>query len=190
VFLDVRRIPLTAVAALTLLCNAASAQTPFYQVSGTEIAGPPGTVIREEPIGGVVAPTAMPTVDRLATECIESVFDIILRDRTSGPLAKDFLTVADPAKTQPWRSLLLRSTPDVLPRSIPVFLAQGSTDGLVRPQVTMSYMRQLCRAGSRMRMLVMPNVSHGFAGSDSAAAAASWMADRFGGHPAPNDCRG
>jgi acetyl esterase/lipase len=142
------------------------------------------------PIDRAVAPAAMPVVNRLATECIESVFDILVRERTSKPLAQDFLTVANPATLEPWHSLLARNTPGVLPRTIPVFLAQGSTDGLVRPQVTRAYMQRLCRAGSRVRMLVMPNVNHGFAGRDSAGAAVGWMADRFAGRPAPSDCRG
>jgi acetyl esterase/lipase len=142
------------------------------------------------PIDSVVAPAAMPAVNRLATECIESVFDVLMRDRTSKPLAQEFLTVVNPAKLEPWRSLLARNTPGVLPRTVPVFLAQGSTDGLVRPQVTKAYMQRLCRAGSRVRMLVMPNVNHGFAGRDSAGTAVSWMADRFAGRPAPSDCRG
>jgi acetyl esterase/lipase len=136
----------------------------------------------------VVAPAAMPTVDRLATECIESVYDIMVRGETSKPLAQDFLVVANPATLEPWHSLLVRNTPGVLPPSLPVFLAQGSADGLVRPQVTHNYMDKLCQAGSRVRMLVMPNVSHGFAGKDSAAEAVAWMADRFAGRPAPSDC--
>jgi alpha-beta hydrolase superfamily lysophospholipase len=140
------------------------------------------------PADSVVAAAAMPTVDRLATECIESVFDIILRDRTSGPLAKDFLTVANPATIEPWKSLLAKNTPGALPASIPVFLAQGTSDGLVRPQVTASYMRKLCDGGSRVRMLIMPNVSHGFAGRDAADDAVKWIADRFAARPVPNDC--
>jgi acetyl esterase/lipase len=142
------------------------------------------------PTDSVVAPAAMPTVDRLATECIESIYDILMRDRTSKPLAQDFLTVANPATVEPWRTLLARNTPGVLPRAIPIFLAQGSTDGLVRPQVTAAYMQRLCRAGSRVRMLVMANVNHGFAGRDSAAAAVGWIGDRFAGRPAPSDCGG
>jgi acetyl esterase/lipase len=140
------------------------------------------------PVGSVIAPAAMPAVDHLATECIESIFDILVRDRTSKPLAQEFLTVANPAVVEPWRSLLARNTPGALPSAIPVFLAQGSTDGLVRPAVTRAYMQRLCRAGSRVRMLVMPNVNHGFAGRDSASAAVGWMADRFAGRAAPNDC--
>ncbi len=140
------------------------------------------------PIDKVVAPDAMPTVNRLAGECIESLFDIILRDETSKPLAQDFLTVTNPAKLEPWRSLLVKNTPGTLPPAIPVFLAQGSTDGLVRPQVTQNYMQRLCQAGSRVSFLMMPNVSHGFAGRDSANAATAWMADRFDGVAAPSSC--
>jgi acetyl esterase/lipase len=140
------------------------------------------------PIESVVAPAAMPTVDRLATECIESVYDILVRGETSKPLAQDFLTVVNPAAIEPWHSLLIHNTPGVLPPELPVFLAQGSADRLVRPQVTQDYMEKLCQAGSRVRMLVMPNVSHGFAGADSAAAAVAWMVDRFAARPAPSDC--
>jgi alpha-beta hydrolase superfamily lysophospholipase len=140
------------------------------------------------PADSVVAAAAMPTVDRLATECIESVFDIILRDRTSGPLAREFLTVANPATHEPWKSLLAKNTPGVLPPQVPVFLAQGTSDGLVRSPVTAAYMRKLCNNGSRVRMLMMPNVSHGFAGRDAADDAVNWIADRFAGQPVPNDC--
>lgn len=140
------------------------------------------------PMDKIVAPAAMPTVNRLAEECIESVFDIILRGETSKPLAQDFLTVANPATLEPWRSLLVKNTPETLPPSIPIFLAQGSADGLVRPQVTQNYMQRLCRAGSRVSFLMMPNVSHSFAGRDSADAATAWMADRFAGLAAPSNC--
>jgi acetyl esterase/lipase len=142
------------------------------------------------PVDSIVAPTAVPTIDHLAEECIESPFDIFLRGRIAAPLAKEFLTTKNPAEVEPWHSLLVRNTPGLLPSTLPVFLAQGSADGLVRPQVTIDYYRRLCRTGSRVRLLVMPGVSHGFAGRDSANAALSWMADRLKGRPAPSDCGG
>ncbi len=140
------------------------------------------------PMDRIIAPGAVPTVNRLAGECIESLFDILERDTTSKPLAREFLAVANPAKLEPWRSLLVRNTPGALPPSIPVFLAQGSTDAIVRPQVTAAYAQRLCKAGSRVEFLTMPNVGHGFAGHDSADAATAWMADRFAGRPAPSSC--
>jgi acetyl esterase/lipase len=140
------------------------------------------------PIDSVIAPAAMPAVNRLATECLESVFDMMLRDETSKPFAQSFLTVANPATLEPWHSLLVRNTPGVLPPGVPVFLAQGSTDDLVRPAVTRDYMQKLCHAGDKVRMFVIANVGHGFTGRDAAGAAIEWMNARFAGHAAPSDC--
>ena len=142
------------------------------------------------PVDSIVASSAVSTIDRLAEECIESPFDIFRRGRTAAPLAQEFLTTKNPAEVEPWHALLVKNTPGLLPRGLPLFLAQGSADGLVRPQVTLDYYRRLCKAGTRVRMLVMPGVSHGFAGADSAKSALSWMADRFAGKPAPSDCGG
>lgn len=141
------------------------------------------------PIEKIVTPSAIPTIERLAQECIESVFDIFARARTGRPLEHSFL-VADVAMIEPWKSLLARNSPGALPKEIPVFIAQGSTDALVRLEVTRSYVHRLCRAGSRVRFLEMPNVGHGFAGRDSAAAAAVWISQRFLGQPPPDDCSG
>jgi hypothetical protein len=71
---------------------------------------------KRAPIDDVVAPSAMPSVDRLANECIESLFDILAREQISKPPAQDFLMVANPAVLEPWSSLLARNTPGVLLR--------------------------------------------------------------------------
>jgi acetyl esterase/lipase len=146
--------------------------------------------VYDAPADTVVAPAVMPVVDRLAEECIESPFDIWARARTAAPLAQEFLIVKNPAEIEPWHSLLVRNTPGTLPRTLPVFLAQGTADGLVRPQVTADYMKRLCGAGSSVRMLILPDVSHGFAAAKSADAAVAWIVDRFAGRPAPSDCGG
>jgi acetyl esterase/lipase len=141
------------------------------------------------PMERVVEAVAIPVVNRLADECIESIYDFLLRQKTSRPLAQTFLSVPNPVELEPWRSLAADNTPGVLPSGIPVFLAQGADDHLVRPDVTQDYMRKLCRAGSRVRMILLPNVNHGYIGRDSAAAAVDWMAARFAGAAAPDDCR-
>jgi dipeptidyl aminopeptidase/acylaminoacyl peptidase len=82
----------------------------------------------------------------------------------------------------------MRNTPGPLPRGIPLFLAQGTTDNLVRPDVTRAYFRQQCNAGGKVRMLWLPNEGHGLAGRDRAIAAVDWMMGRFAGGPAPDDC--
>jgi len=140
------------------------------------------------PIDRVVMPVALPTVDLLATECIESIFDIVERRRTEKPLEQNFLSVPNIAITEPWKTLAQRNTPGALPRSVPLFLAQGTDDDLVQPAVTRGYFQRQCKAGSRVTLLLMPGVGHGFAGRDAAHAAVNWIGERFAGNPAPSDC--
>ncbi|QUS40316.1 alpha/beta fold hydrolase [Tardiphaga alba] len=140
------------------------------------------------PIDKVVVPAAMATVDRLANECIESIFDIIERQSQEKVLEQTFLSVPSIATVEPYKSLAARNSPGTLPKNIPLFLAQGSNDNLVQPAVTQAYFQRQCKAGSRVTMHLMPNVNHGFAARDSANAAVIWMGERFAGNPAPSDC--
>jgi acetyl esterase/lipase len=140
------------------------------------------------PINEVVEPVAMPTVDALANQCIEGAFDLYIREKMSAPLAQTFLSVKNPATIEPWKSLLVQNSVGVLPTDIPLFLSQGLSDGLVRPAVTQAYRDRLCKAGGKVKLLLMPGVSHGSIGYDSADTAADWMADRFEGNTPPSDC--
>lgn len=144
--------------------------------------------IFDAPINHLVEPAAIPVVDRLASECIESIYDILRRRGPTRLLGQTFLTVKDFYQTEPWRDLMAKNTPGSLPPDISVFLAQGGADELVRPQVTRDYMKRLCDAGSKVRWVFMPTVNHGFAARNSASAAVQWMADRFAGVAPPNDC--
>jgi pimeloyl-ACP methyl ester carboxylesterase len=136
----------------------------------------------------IVDPRAMPVIDQLARECIEGPFDLAERQETGEPFEQHFLTVEEPADTEPWHSLLEKNTPGPLPADIPVFLAQGTADQIIRPQVTEDYMKKLCLAGSRVRMMLMPNIGHGRAAQASTATVVRWIDDRFAGETPPNDC--
>jgi acetyl esterase/lipase len=76
-----------------------------------------------------------------------------------------------------------------LPPDIPVFVAQGSADGLVRPSVTEAYVDELCRRGSKVQFNLMHGVGHAFIARDAADKAIAWIAARFGGETPPNGCR-
>jgi pimeloyl-ACP methyl ester carboxylesterase len=144
--------------------------------------------VYDAPIAKVVVPEAIPTVDRLADECIESIFDIMARRRTEKPLEQNFLSVPNIAVVEPWHSLAVRNTPGPLPSRTPLFLAQGTTDDIVLPEVTRAYMQRQCKAGSKVTMMWVPGVGHGLVARDSANNAVAWMMDRFAGKPAPSDC--
>jgi acetyl esterase/lipase len=141
------------------------------------------------PISNVVSPQAMPAVDQLANGCIERFFDAIDRRGPSRELTQNFLTVNNLSDAKPWGGLLASNTPGTLPPSIPVFLAQGMKDTLVRPAVTKNYMQSLCKAGSAVEWYPVPGSGHLFVARDSAGAAVDWIAARFAGSPpAPSNC--
>jgi hypothetical protein len=54
--------------------------------------------------------------------------------------------------------------------------------------VTRDYAAALCGAGSKVRILLMPNIGHGRAAQASTLAVLNWTSDRFAGKPAPDDC--
>lgn len=141
-------------------------------------------------IDEVVDPRAMPTIARLAHECIEGPFDLIARQRTEKPLEQHFLTVKRPANLEPWHSLLQQNTPGTLSPDVPVFLAQGTADQIIRPDVTRDYMNKICEAGSKVKLLMLPNIGHGRAAQASTMEVVNWITDRFAGEAPPNDCPG
>jgi acetyl esterase/lipase len=144
--------------------------------------------VYDAPMERVVEGAAIPVVNRLAEECIESPYDLVVRQRTASSLEKTFLSVPNPLDLEPWRSLAARNTPGALPSDVPVFLSQGEDDKLVRPNVTRDYLRQLCDAGSSVQLVMVRGVGHGFIARDSASRAVAWMSARFAGTRAPSDC--
>jgi pimeloyl-ACP methyl ester carboxylesterase len=136
----------------------------------------------------VVDPRAMPAIDQLAQECIEGPFDLRRRQLTEQPLEQYFLTTKHPSDIEPWHTLLAENSPGALPPEIPVFLAQGTDDVIIHPEVTQAYAARLCKAGSKMRMISMPNIGHGRAAQASTQDMLEWTSDRFAGKPTPNDC--
>jgi pimeloyl-ACP methyl ester carboxylesterase len=136
----------------------------------------------------VVDPRATPAINQLAQECIEGPFDLRRRQLTEQPLQQYFLTTKHPSDVEPWHSLLAENSPGALPPEIPVFLAQGTDDAIVHPDVTKDYDAKLCKAGSKVHMLLMPNIGHGRAAQASTQDMLEWTSDRFAGKPAPDDC--
>ncbi|MGA2996906.1 alpha/beta fold hydrolase [Bradyrhizobium sp.] len=136
----------------------------------------------------VVDRRALPAINQLAKECIEGPFDIRTRQRTEQPLEQYFLTTKHPSDVEPWHTLLAQNSPGTLSPEIPVFLAQGTDDVIIRPKVTQDYAAALCAAGSKVRILSMPNIGHGRAAQASTEAMLDWTSGRFAGTAAPDDC--
>lgn len=134
-----------------------------------------------------VSPHAEPSFGRLANDCIEDVADFLKEDDDERALDRTFLK-ADPTADPRLRSIMEQNSAGLLPAGMPVFLAQGSADDLVRPAITHGYAKQLCSAGAKVKMHVMSGVSHTWAARDSAFAASQWIDALFKWRAPPSDC--
>ena len=73
--------------------------------------------------------------------------------------------------------------------SIPVFLSPGVERRACSSRRDARLHAAAMQSGQRgAKWLDLPNVSHGFAGYDSADAAVDWIAARFAGRANPSNC--
>jgi len=136
----------------------------------------------------LVDPKAKAAIETIADKCIDTLVESPAKRRAGNVLTSDFLEVPDITAIEPWRSLIAHNSAPDLPAQIPVFLSQGGRDVVVRPDVTAAYAKRLCDGGSRVTIMRMLGVGHGWIAAKSAQSAASWIADRFDGSAQTDDC--
>ena len=146
------------------------------------------TRLENVPVATLVEPQAMSAFEKTARDCIESVAEFEKIETDESPLKSGQFLKVDPAKTVPWKSIMLRNTPGQAPAGAPVFIAQGTADTTVEPAITKRFGEALCAQGVRVSFVPLPGVTHTFAARDSANAALNWMTERFRGVPAPSSC--
>jgi acetyl esterase/lipase len=146
------------------------------------------TRLEKVPVTSIVEPQAMAAFEATARDCIESVSEFEKIERDESPLKNGPFLKVDPAKVDPWKGIMERNSPGQARAGAPVFIAQGTADTTVRPEITKRFGEALCAQGVRVSFVPLPGVTHTFAARDSANAALEWMTERFRDAPAPSSC--
>jgi acetyl esterase/lipase len=139
------------------------------------------------PTDAIVEPSAMRAYERVASDCLENLPQMLKLEQDSRPLMRGFLK-SDPTRLPEWRALMDQNTPGQAPAGAPVFIAQGTADTTVKPAITRKFAEHLCKDGVAVRYLSLAGSSHIYIARDSSFAAVTWMADRFAAKPAPSNC--
>ncbi len=143
--------------------------------------------VYDTPLGKVVYPDAIPVVEKVAARCIRDAGEGIAAFTEAMPLRDGFLAVKMTA-AEPWATIMKENSPGASPIRAPVFIAQGTVDTVVRAAVTATFAGGLCADGTAVHYKAMPDEAHILVAFHSADDAVAWMADRFAGKPAPDDC--
>jgi len=103
------------------------------------------------------------------------------------PLVGNFLR-ADPAKTEPWATLLEQNTPGGQPVAVPMLVFQGEADTLVKPATTAQYVQKLCTNGEHVEFRTYPGISHGEIAERAVPMLIPWLGDLVAGRPTATTC--
>ena len=143
--------------------------------------------VYDDALTRVVAADALPSVGRIAGTCLETWGEAYRAAVDVELMPAPFLQ-GTPFANEPWSGLLATNAPGQARTGAPLFIAQGSADVVVRPDVTAAFIARLCRQNEKVRVLDMPGVGHMTAAKVSANAAVEWMDARFAGTAPPDDC--
>jgi hypothetical protein len=141
------------------------------------------------PITSIVAPQAVPHIDHIATQCINTLGSALQSIYAARALNPVFIS-QPPATTAPWPTLFRENSPGHSPPGAPLLIVQGLKDPTVEPHWTEQFAAQICAQHGILDFQELKGVNHLRVAYKSLPIVESWIASRFAGQKAPDNCRG
>lgn len=110
-------------------------------------------------LDSILVPAAIDIVPQVADLCLIGQNSEL--HTIGAPFIDGKFLIADPATTEPWASLLQENTPGGVRLDIPLFVAQGAIDTLVRPELTAKFVAEQQGLGTDVTSIVIPDTGHG-----------------------------
>ncbi|MHA7269550.1 alpha/beta fold hydrolase [Arthrobacter sp. HLT1-20] len=127
----------------------------------------------QDPLATILTPAGAAAAPRMDALCLLGQNREL--HAIADPLIGAFVS-ADPSKVPPWNQILAENTPDNTPLPMPLFVAQGAKDTLVRPAITASFVAAQMAAGTTVESHVLPNATHATVALDAMPDLMTWMA--------------
>jgi pimeloyl-ACP methyl ester carboxylesterase len=131
---------------------------------------------------------ARPFVANLGANCLVESFAGELSVLPDVIALKAAFLSADPRDVPGWSTLLTTNSPGAAAVPVPMLVAQGLADDLVRPDVTSEYVREQCAAGASIQYDTYPGVGHFQVRTVAAEEVVSWLIARTAGEPVSKGC--
>ncbi|SDF82992.1 Secretory lipase [Terriglobus roseus] len=165
--------------------NLAATGNPVVHTILTAFAAESWSQVYHADLSTILSPMKQRVLHRLAQTCGSE--DPALRTKIQVLRLRD-LGKIDLSAIEPWRSLLNTNSAGHQPVGAPLFIAQGTKDVVVSPNVTKQFVDEACKRGERVRFMSIPDGVHRTTAMASSTEAIRWMTDLFAGKPASNGC--
>ena len=140
------------------------------------------------PLTAIADSKVQRVIDQVNSYCVDDLgekMDILAAQK---PLQQKFLNF-DPASRRPWSAMLLENSRFSPASRVPLYIAQGTSDDLVKAKVTLDYVRAACRQGVAVNYVALKNKGHGASIDAAVPGAVNWLAARLNGGPVKSNCR-
>jgi pimeloyl-ACP methyl ester carboxylesterase len=139
----------------------------------TSYAAAYATQLPHDAVARILTPTALRALPEMAGECLFGQNQAL--HAIAKPLVGSFL-LHDPGSDPTWGPLLTANGPSSARLPVPLFVAQGGKDTLVRPAITAAYVAAQKAAGTAVESHVFPKATHGTVATDAVPVLLRWMA--------------
>jgi alpha-beta hydrolase superfamily lysophospholipase len=140
------------------------------------------------PLAPLLDSKAEALVEEVSRSCVDDLGGKLDALAAQNGLKQEFLK-EDPADVQPWGTLMSNNSLYAFNSQAPALIIQGSSDDIVRPQVTTQFVRSSCRLGARIEYVMLPGKGHGGAMVAGHKRATDWLAAVLSGLPVRSTCQ-
>jgi alpha-beta hydrolase superfamily lysophospholipase len=130
---------------------------------------------------------AVATAFAINKTCVDDMGGSIEAFKLQNQFKADML-VNNPLQHPQWSRLMNENSITLWPPSVPLLVAQGSSDTVVRPEVTQAALSASCLGGANVRYINVQNASHSGSAKQAMPATISWLLARLAGKPNDNSC--
>jgi hypothetical protein len=141
----------------------------------------------DTPARAIVHAELMPSIDNLAQGCIFTNAQNLVEAPDVVELRDRFLST-DPVNQPQWKPHFAENSPATAPLPVPLLVAQGTADEIVRPSVTASYVSDQCSHAGDVEFRTYAGIGHFEVRTTAAPDVRDWLLDRIGGQPTTPNC--
>ncbi len=137
--------------------------------------------------GEILEPGTAPVVAQLSRGCVEDTAQGLVDLPGVLVLQHRFLS-RNPATTPGWSEAFTANDPSPAEQPVPLLVAQGLADTLVRPDTTIAFVGHACAAHARIDLDTYPGVGHFAVRTAALPQSLAWIRARLRGDPMADGC--